>query len=72
MCASKKRISAKQRERMLGVSYKTAWFLAHRIREAMTSEAGIMEFNGGAVELHETYWGNAGKQRKGPAATTAK
>lgn len=38
MCASKKGISAKQLERMLGVTYKTAWFMAHRIREAMTSD----------------------------------
>ncbi|WP_455387426.1 IS1595 family transposase [Petrachloros mirabilis] len=65
MCASKKGISAKQLERMLGVTYKTAWFMAHRIREAMTSEGGIMGGNGGPVEVDETYWGNAGKQRKG-------
>jgi len=38
MCASKKGISAKQLERMLGVTYKTAWFMAHRIREAMTGD----------------------------------
>ena len=35
MAASKKGMSAKQIERMLGVTYKTAWFLMHRIREAM-------------------------------------
>jgi transposase-like protein len=35
MAASKKGMSAKQMERMLGVTYKTAWFLCHRIREAM-------------------------------------
>ncbi len=35
MSASKKGVSAKQLERMLGVTYKTAWFMAHRIREAM-------------------------------------
>ena len=35
MCASKKGISSKQLERMLGVTYKTAWFMSHRIREAM-------------------------------------
>lgn len=35
LCSSKKGISAKQLERMLGVTYKTAWFMAHRIREAL-------------------------------------
>ncbi len=35
LCASKKGMSAHQMHRMLGVTYKTAWFMAHRIREAM-------------------------------------
>ena len=35
MCSSKKGVSAKQLERTLEVQYKTAWFLAHRIREAI-------------------------------------
>ena len=35
MAASKKGMSAKQLERMLGVTYRTAWFMMHRIREAM-------------------------------------
>ena len=35
MTASKKGVSAHQLHRMLGVTYKTAWFMAHRIREAM-------------------------------------
>lgn len=35
LCSSKKGISAKQIERSLGVTYKTAWFMCHRIREAM-------------------------------------
>ena len=37
MAASKKGFSACQLERTLGVTYKTAWFMAHRIREAMRS-----------------------------------
>src|SRR5215210_2813084 len=40
MAASKKAMSAKQMERMLGVTYKTAWFLCHRIREAMNQPTG--------------------------------
>lgn len=62
MCASKKGISAKQLERMLGVTYKTAWFMAHRIREAMNNDnGGLMGGAGssGVVEADETYWGTA-------------
>lgn len=66
MCASKKGISAKQIERMLGVTYKTAWFMCHRIREAMTMPGGGLLGSGGeAVEVDETYWG--GKSRLGTA-----
>jgi transposase-like protein len=59
MSTSKKGISAKQLERMLGVTYKTAWFMAHRIREAMTpgTFSGPMGSGGGAVEVDETYYG---------------
>jgi hypothetical protein len=35
MCASKKGMSAHQMHRMLGISYKSTWFLLHRLREAM-------------------------------------
>jgi len=56
--SSKKGISAKQLERMLGVTYKTAWFMAHRIREAMTGNGGGLLGGGGkVVEADETYWG---------------
>ena len=66
MSASKKGISSKQLERMLGVSYKTAWFMSHRIREAMNCDGGgLLGGNGGAVEVDETYWGNIGKQAPG-------
>lgn len=52
---SKKGISAKQLQRMLGVSYKTAWHLAHRIRDAMgDDEQPLLR---GIVEVDETYVG---------------
>lgn len=65
MSCSKKGISSKQLERMLSVSYKTAWFMSHRIREAMGSEGGLLGGGGEPVEVDETYWGNVGKQAKG-------
>jgi len=60
MSASKKGISAKQLERMLGVTYKTAWFMSHRIREAMTADISTPlggSGSSGVVEADETYWG---------------
>lgn len=59
MCSSKKGISAKQLERSLGVTYKTAWFMAHRIREAMRDGSpGILGGGGSTVEVDETFLGN--------------
>ncbi len=67
MCASKKGISAHQLHRMLGITYKSAWFMAHRIREAMKVEhVGPMGSNGGTVEADETFWGNNKKVRNSP------
>ncbi len=68
MAASKKGVSAHQLHRMLGVTYKTAWFMAHRIREAMREKAD--EPLGGAsktVEADETFIGGKakGKGKKG-------
>ena len=58
MCSSKKGISALQLQRTLEVQYNTAWFLAHRIREAMRSgELSLFGEGGGAVEVDETYIG---------------
>jgi len=58
LCSSKKGISSHQLHRMLGVTYKTAWFMSHRIREAMKD--GTFSPMGGAgsvVEADETYQG---------------
>ncbi|SRR5258708_3312256 len=64
ICASKKGMSSKQLERVLGVTYKTAWFMTHRIREAMKDTSGSLLGGGGSpVEVDETYWGN--KKPKG-------
>jgi transposase-like protein len=65
MAASKKGMSAKQMERMLGVTYKTAWFLCHRIREAMDGATGNGPLGGPntVVEADETYVGGKQKNR---------
>jgi transposase-like protein len=58
MSCSKKGVSAHQLHRILGVTYKTAWFLAHRIREAMRDGSlAPMGGAGGIVEADETYFG---------------
>jgi transposase-like protein len=58
MCASKKGISTNQIQRMLSCSMKTAWFLTHRIREAMRDGSlAPMGGAGGIVEIDETYIG---------------
>ena len=58
LCEAKKGFSANQMKRTLGVSYKTAWYLCHRIRFAMTEVHKMLD---GTVEIDETYIG--GKQR---------
>lgn len=59
IAGSKKGISANQLHRVLGVTLKTAWFMSHRIREAMRSGDLAVPFgsDGGAVEVDETYIG---------------
>lgn len=60
LASSKKGMSAHQLHRMLGVTYKTAWFMAHRIREAMKEDvksSGPLGGEGKIVEADETYWG---------------
>ena len=60
MCASKKGISAHQLHRQTGITYKSAWFMCHRIREAMRMEPEAQSMQG-VVEADETYVG--GKPR---------
>lgn len=58
MASSKKGISAHQLHRSIGVTYKTAWFMFHRIREAMRGDnLSPMGGGGGMVEVDETYIG---------------
>ena len=66
ICASKKGMSAHQLHRMLGVTYKTAWFMAHRIREAMRDNPDLSGPLGGenkVVEADESYVGGKAKNR---------
>jgi len=65
LCSSKKGMSAHQLHRTLGVTYKTAWFLAHRIRHAMDSSGGLLGQNGGIIEADETYIGRKPGVKKG-------
>lgn len=64
IAASKKGVSSKQLQRMLGISYKSAWFLSMRIREAMTPIVGSQSPIGGhgkVVESDETFVGGKKK-----------
>jgi transposase-like protein len=67
MVSSKKGISSNQLHRTLGVTLKTAWFMSHRIREAMTT-LGVEPMGGAGaiVEIDETFIGN--KREKVPKA----
>lgn len=64
LCAGKKGMSAHQIHRMLGVTYKTAWFMCHRIREAMkpTNEGPLGGFTK-FVEADEMYVGGSQTNR---------
>jgi transposase-like protein len=61
LCASKKGMSAHQLHRMLGVTYKSAWFMAHRIRYMMSQPSYKTKLRG-VIEADETY---VGGKRKG-------
>jgi transposase-like protein len=58
--------SAHEIHRSLGITYKTAWFLCHRIREAMIDQKPTpMGGEGKSVQADETYYGNSSKRAKG-------
>jgi transposase-like protein len=56
IAGSKKGISSNQLHRTLGVTLKTAWFMSHRIREAMKQDGPLMGADGGMVEVDETFY----------------
>jgi transposase-like protein len=65
--ASKKGMSAHQLHRALNLDYKSAWFMCHRIREAMRSGAlGPLGGEGKVVEADETYYGKTEDRRESP------
>src|SRR6185437_6915334 len=65
LCSSKKGMSSHQLHRILGVTYKTAWFMTHRIRAAMApANAGPLGGEGKTVEADETYLAKSPKTRK--------
>jgi transposase-like protein len=73
MCSSKKGISAHQLHRTLGITYRSAWFMAHRIRECMR-EGGLTPLGGAGkvVEADETYYGNVPEAKRRKFKTTGR
>src|SRR4051794_37962442 len=69
LTSSKKGISSNQLHRTLGVTLKTAWFMSHRVREAMRDGSlAPMGGGGGIVEMDETYHGKAAAPRDIPTS----
>ena len=64
--SGKNGVSAHEIHRTLGVTYKTAWFMMHRLREAMNElNPGAMGGEGQTIQADETYYGNSSKRAKG-------
>ncbi len=66
LCSSKNGITSQQLVGMIGVTYKTAWFVSHRIRDAMTltkAQQGTLGGAGKFVEADETYVGRKNDKR---------
>ena len=68
LCSSKKSLSANQIHRMIGVTYKTAWFLCHRIRFGMTPQPWAAAKLTGTVEVDETFVGPKAKPKSAVVA----
>lgn len=73
MCSSKKGMSAHQLHRTLGITYRSAWFMAHRIRECMR-EGGLTPLGGAGkvVEADETYYGKVPEAQRRKFKTTGR
>ncbi len=67
MCADKNGVSALELSRKLGITYKSAWFMAHRIREAMKRPPLLGKLQG-TIEVDETYVGGRAKGKRGRGA----
>src|SRR5690242_10083426 len=74
LASSKKGMSAHQFHRMLGVTYRAAWFMAHRLRHAMATGDSLFTKLTGVIEADETYVGGRNKTGKGgrPGRTSHK
>ena len=72
ICSAKKGISAKELQRQLSVTYKTAWYMAHRIRVAMQEDKDFCQKFSGDCEVDETYVGGKQKGLRGRAVSTNK
>src|SRR4051812_12628050 len=71
LSSSKKGMSSHQLHRALGVTYKTAWFMTHRIREAMRSgQLAPIGGSGNVVEADETYFGKQENPKPSKRRTT--
>ena len=65
ICTAKKGVSAKFLQGQLKTSYETAWYMAHRIRTAMSEDSEFCQKFSGIVEVDETYVGGKGKGPRG-------
>lgn len=68
ICSAKKGVSAKQLQRQLSISYETAWYMAHRIRLAMSEDQNFCQKFAGVCEVDETYIGGKSKGKRGRGA----